>query len=102
MSTFYSTPFSAAIGRKSLLFGLAPVLLITAGCTASPQTYIERGNRFAVAGKYDDAMIQYRKALQEAPAFGEAHYRLGLAALKKNLPIDAYQELHRAGVLMPD
>ena len=80
---------------------LAMSLLLTAGCSSSPQTYLERGNRFADAGKYDDAIIQYRKALQKSPQFGEAHYRLALAALKKNLPIDAYQELHRAGELMP-
>ena len=76
-------------------------LLLTVGCSSSPQAYLERGNRFADAGKYDDAIIQYRKALQKAPQLGEAHYRLALTALKKNLPVDAFQELRRAAELMP-
>jgi tetratricopeptide (TPR) repeat protein len=105
MNSFSETSGSAAtpgvIGPKSFLGTVVLTLLLTAGCSTTPQTYLERGNRFADAGKFDDAIIQYRKALQKSPQFGEAHYRLGLAALKKNLPVDAYQELRRAGELMP-
>ena len=90
-----------AIGLKSFVGMAAFALLLTVGCSSSPQAYLERGNRFADAGKYDDAIIQYRKALQKAPQLGEAHYRLALTALKKNLPVDAFQELRRAAELMP-
>lgn len=96
-----SSATPAHIGQKSAFGILVLALFVTAACSSSPQTYLERGNRFAAAGKYDDAIIQYRKALQKSPQFGEAHYRLALAALKKNLTNDAYQELHRASDLMP-
>jgi tetratricopeptide (TPR) repeat protein len=105
MNSFSETSGAVAtpdvMGRKSFFGVVALALLATFGCSSSPQAYLERGNRFAAAGKYDDAIIQYRKALQKSPQLGEAHYRLGLAALKKSLPVDAYQELRRAGELMP-
>src|ERR1700682_4228625 len=81
---------------------LAVVLLACSGCGTSPQTFLDRGNKFAEAGKYDDAIIQYRKALQKSPDLGEAHYRLGLAEIRKNPPVEAYNDLRRASELMPD
>ena len=72
------------------------------GCGRSAQTYVERGKRFFDEGKYADALIQYRKALQKDPKFGEAYYRLGLAELKENNGIEAYRSLGRAAEWMPD
>ena len=77
-------------------------LLVCVGCGADPKALVERGNRFADAGKYDDAIIQYRKALQKSPTLGEAQYRLGLAELSKNQPVQAFNDLRRASELMPD
>ncbi len=91
-----SSPYS-----NSLRF-LALSVLVSSGCGRSPQTYLERGNRFADAGKYDDAVIEYRNAVQRDPRLGEAYYRLGLAELKKNLPVDAQDALGHAAELMPD
>lgn len=68
-------------GVKNLL-GISVVatcLLLVSGCT-SKQSYVDRGNRLLEAGKYADASIQYRKAIQKDPQFGEAHYRLGLVS----------------------
>jgi tetratricopeptide (TPR) repeat protein len=76
--------------------------LSVAGCGVGPQSYVNRGNRFAGAGKYTDAALQYQKAIQKAPDFGDAHYRLGLLYLTTNRPVPAYQELKRAVELMPD
>jgi tetratricopeptide (TPR) repeat protein len=87
--------------RSASLILLALVLLIACGCGRSPQTYVARGNRLADAGKYPDAVLEYRKALQKAPGLGEAYYRLGLAQIKENLRADAYSSLRRASELMP-
>jgi tetratricopeptide (TPR) repeat protein len=70
-------------------------------CCGSPQSYVERGNRFTAAGKEADAAIQYEKAIQKNPDLGEAHYRLGLLDLKRNQALPAYRELLRASDLMP-
>ena len=70
-------------------------------CGNDPKTYIDRGNRFFDARKYDDAELQYRKALQKNPNSGEAWYRLALVELKRNHTSEAYGELQRAADLMP-
>jgi tetratricopeptide (TPR) repeat protein len=81
------------------LIGLSALTMY--GCGSSPQVYVGRGNHFFDIGKYEDAAIQYQKALQKDPKLGEAHYRLGLVDLKRNQPGPAYPELQRAAALMP-
>jgi len=83
-------------------FVLVAASIISAGCGTTPEAYLQRGNRFFDAGKYDDADIQYRKAIQKQPSFGEAHYRLALVELKKNKPSDGLQELRAAIQSSPD
>jgi tetratricopeptide (TPR) repeat protein len=91
-----------SVFKGGLFLSLLVVLaLVVSGCGASPATYVERGNRFFDSGKFEDAKIQYEKALQKDPKMGEAHYRLGLVELKRNQPISAYRELRRAADLMP-
>jgi len=77
-------------------------LIVLAGCSHDPNTYIERGNKYFDAGKYDDAGIQYQKALQKNANYGPAHYRLALVELKFDRLVSAYQELRRAVELMPN
>src|ERR1039458_306246 len=93
-------------GPASSNFHYVVLALCLIGLTAcgsrSPQVYIERGNKFYDAGKFDDAGIQYQKALQKDAKSGEAHYRLALVELKREKPIQAYGELRRAVELMPD
>ena len=78
-----------------VLFGLA-------GCSRSPQVYLEKGNKFASEHNYQEASIQYRKALQKDPQFGEATYRLGLSELEQANLLEAYRLLVRAVELMPE
>jgi tetratricopeptide (TPR) repeat protein len=91
-------PFSSNAGKQCILAFCAFAIV---GCGRTPQYYIERGNRFAETRKYDDAALQYKRAIQNAPALGEPHYRLGLLDLKRNEPLAAYQELKIAVELMP-
>jgi tetratricopeptide (TPR) repeat protein len=81
---------------------LALWLLCMASCDRDPKVYVERGNKFFDAGKYNDAALQYEKALQKDPKSGEAHYRLALVELRRNKPSQAYQQLLRAVEFMPD
>ena len=86
------------------LLGISVVvtcLLVVSGCTTK-QGYLAHGNKLFEAGKYADASIQYRKAIQKDPLFGEAHYRLGLVSLKQGDARQAYAELSRAVDLLPD
>jgi tetratricopeptide (TPR) repeat protein len=71
------------------------------GCGKSALQYLDRGNQLFAAGKYDDAAINYRNAIKKSPESGEAHYRLGLALLRKGNVGEAYQELNRAVTLDP-
>lgn len=86
---------------RSSLAAVCLCLLTITGCSRSPEGYVQAGNQFFDTRKYEDADIQYRKALQKNPEFGEAHYRLGLTQLKQNKPIEAYRSLRKAVELTP-
>jgi len=83
---------------------IAPVAcfcIIGTGCSPSPSAYVERGKKAMAAEKYAEAEIDYQKATQAKPDFGEAWYGLGLARFKQGHPGDALQSLTRAGELLP-
>ena len=77
------------------------VLAGTASCLRSPQSFVERGNRLMAEGKYDDAILQYRKAIQKDTNIGEAHLGLGKALLRQGNGGDAYYAFLRANQLLP-
>ncbi len=90
--------------RYKLLVFL-PLLLIVASCSRDPkaqaQRYVENGNKFFDKGKFKEASIMYRRALQKDLRFGEAYYRLGLTDLKLANYGDAARMLRRAVELQP-
>ena len=84
---------------------LLTVILCAGGlvsCRQSPQEYVAKGNSFDAAGKYDDAIINYKKAIQRDGKFGEAYYRLALTEMKVAKTRDAYDALLNANNLLPD
>src|SRR5580704_8322651 len=88
--------------RRTVIFSVLVLAVIIGGCNRTPGEYVERGNQFFKRGKYKDASILYRKAIQQNPKFGEAYYRLGVLQIEQgNLP-DAYQALMSAVALMPN
>jgi tetratricopeptide (TPR) repeat protein len=95
------TKFRGGSLRRVLEF-FAFALVVAVGCGRNPDYYVERGNRFFDAGKYEDASLQYRKAIQKAPKSGEAYYRLGLSEIRRSNLSEAYQALTRAVALMPN
>jgi len=80
--------------------GTCLMLLAITACSTK-RGYVEKGNILFQQGKYEDAAINYRKAIQKDPNYGEAYYRLGLDAGKQNKPLDAYNALSRASQLLP-
>lgn len=64
--------------------------------------YVENGNKYFEKGRYKEARIMYRNALQKDMRYGEAHYRLALTAQKLGeIPL-AVGELRRAAELLPE
>lgn len=76
-------------------------LVVTWGCGSTKQAYLAKGNRFFAAGKYQDAALNYRAAIQKDAGYGEAYYRLGLTALKLQQARQAYDALFHAVQLSP-
>ncbi|HXA64887.1 MAG TPA: tetratricopeptide repeat protein [Bryobacteraceae bacterium] len=62
---------------------------------------IASGNKYFQSGKYKEASILYRRALQFDPKSGEAYYRLGLVDLALREYGDAARALERATSLDP-
>ncbi len=75
------------------------------GCSRDPESTKRRllavGNRYYAQGKYREASIIYRRAIQYDRRFGEAYHRLGLTYLKLNRPQDAVAAFRRAVELQP-
>src|ERR1700676_3768327 len=80
----------------------AIVLVVLAGssCSTSPQRYVDKGNGLLNAGRYDEADLNYQKAIQKDPGFGEAYYRLGLSEFQQGKVSDACAILTRASELL--
>jgi len=86
---------------RNCLFLVSLLVVIGSGCNRSPRDYVERGKKFFSEQKYEDASIQYRKAIQKDSNFGEAYYELGLSEIKRQNLGDAYEALSRAVGLKP-
>jgi tetratricopeptide (TPR) repeat protein len=81
---------------------LVASLAAFSGCGLSKQAYVAKGNALFAAGKYEDASLNYRKAIQKDPNFGEAYYGLGMTAVKSNQSLLAFEALHHAVQLLPE
>ncbi len=87
--------------RTWLAISVLPLIVMLSACR-SAKSYLDKGNAMFAQGHYSEANLNYRKALQKDPNFGEAYYRAGLAELKDNKVAQALQDLEHAARLMPD
>src|SRR5437879_12911023 len=86
---------------RSLYFRLFLILALMAivfsGCSRDPnvrkQKYFESGQRYFEKGKYREAAIQYRTAVQVDQHFTCANYKLSQTYLNLHAWTSAYQEL---------
>jgi tetratricopeptide (TPR) repeat protein len=75
-------------------------LLALVSCSRDPNVakkrYVESGNKFFERGKYKEAVIMYKDALQKDMRYGTAYYRLALAQMKLGQLGLAVQSLRRS------
>lgn len=64
------------------------------------QKYLESGNKYFDAGRYKEASIMYRKAIDKDRRYGEAYLKLALTDLKVNQIAGAVPALRRAVELL--
>jgi tetratricopeptide (TPR) repeat protein len=84
------------------LFTFLPLLLVLASCSRDPKILVDQGNKFFNKGKYKEAVIMYRRAVQKNLRYGEAYYRWGLTDLKLGAYGEAVHMLRRAVDLDPN
>ena len=91
---------------KRLVAGLSVVLMLASACSTDPKkqakNYLDAGEKYFKNGKFKEASIMYRRALQKDMRFGEAYYRLGLSELKLGRFVEALRSLQRSVELQPD
>jgi tetratricopeptide (TPR) repeat protein len=83
----------------------ALLLTFLLSCTSSEkakQRYLTKANELAQSGNVSEARLNYKKALQKDPRFGEASVSAGLLALKENQIWEAYNALNLAVSLSPE
>jgi tetratricopeptide (TPR) repeat protein len=89
------------MSTKKIVFAVLIAMALTS-CSRTAASYVAKGNKFAAQGKYDDAIIQYRNAVQKDPKYADAYYRAGLVDLHQRKFASAYDSLRRAVELEPD
>lgn len=91
--------------RLVYVFAALALSVFLAGCGGTPeqqaQRYLESGEKYFKNGKYKEASIMYRRALQKNMRFGEAYYKLGLTELKLGKFVEALRALQRSVELQP-
>ena len=82
------------------------VALTFIGCSGNPQSrrdkFLQRGNRYFDEGKYPEAAIEYRNALQADPNCADAHDRLATTYTKVGDWDGAVKELGQTIALQPN
>jgi tetratricopeptide (TPR) repeat protein len=91
--------------RTASLFILTLVVAL-AGCGKDPEVakreFMKSGQQYFANGKYKEAVIEFRNAVQQDPRFGEARFALAGALLKTSDVQGAYREYARAADLLPN
>src|ERR1043165_2645168 len=98
----YSRSYSAV----RLTAVLAGVALLAAACrhdsAAAKRRFMASGDQYVASGKYAEAIIQYRSAVQADPRAGDARVKLADAFLGSGDAANALGEYVRAADLLPD
>ena len=69
---------------------------------ATKQKHLSRGQKYLSEQKVDEAIIEFKSALQVDPKFAEAHNQLGRAYQQKSWAFDARWEFQKAIEVKPD
>jgi tetratricopeptide (TPR) repeat protein len=90
---------------KRVLVIVLTALVALVSCNRDPSVakkrYLDSGNKYFERGKFKEASIMYRNALQKDLRYGPAHYKLGLTYIRTGQLAPAVQSLRRAVELLP-
>ena len=96
----------ARLVRLSVLIGIATVFGSLGACSNDPDAqkrrYFASAERYAAEKKYDEAIVEYRNALQQDPKYADARFKLAEAYVAKGDYRSAYPEYIRAADLKPE
>lgn len=86
--------------QRVVRLSVIALLIFAVSCSRDPVTQSKRlvasGNKFYNQGKFKEASVQYKRAIQKYQKSGSAYYHLGLASLKLSDLSTAAQALRRA------
>ena len=85
-------------GKWTCLVALA---LSLANCSRNPEKYLVSGDKYFKAGKYNEAILEYRNAVQLNPRLAKAHFQLAQAFLAMQSFPAAYKELQQTVDIEP-
>jgi len=79
------------------IWPLLLALALLAGCSRDPnvrkQKYLQSGEKYLAKGKLNEAIVEFRNAVEIDPRFAAAHYQLARTYLRSKNPEAAYREL---------
>ena len=81
-----STP---GVARNVLVIGTLLLTACAGGPATKKQQHYSKGTHYLAAGEYNEAVLEFRTALQVDPGFADAHHQLGLTYWHKGwIPAD--------------
>ncbi len=85
---------------------IVAIAMLTAACGGDPEKlkreYLATADAYMGREQYAEAIIEYRKSVEQDGRFGEARYKLALAYLKINDGNRALDQAVRAADLLPE
>jgi tetratricopeptide (TPR) repeat protein len=88
--------------RRALLLAICATGLCSLSCVRGPSYYLDKGNQLFSAARYEEASLNYKKALQKDTNSAEPHFRLGISELRQDHFPAAWEQLNRAFELAPN
>lgn len=90
---------------RRVMLAAAVAALLASGCSRDPQVkaqkYVASGDAYLAKQQLNQALIEYKRAVQAKPDWAEAHYMLAKAYDAQGDPANAYREYTRTGDLDP-
>lgn len=88
---------------RHLRIGLiVAALAVAVACGDSADTYLTRGDEHFAAGRYREALVEFRNAVKADPSSGVAHYRVAQTIAAGASIGEGVREFARAADLLPD
>ena len=93
------------VPRATAAYGLLVAAVLTAACAdveARKRQHFDNGSQYLARKQYQEAIVEFRNAVQQDERFGEARFKLAEAYVGAGTPELAYGEYIRAADLLPN